>query len=132
MVANLEKHKFPKIVVWYGRIIICLGVLLFAFGIVAAIGHSLKGGVLIGLYSLYKIGGTALGVCGFGAAVSRGDRGHLFGLLILILFGSLLIGLFSMVGRETNIGYYIWAVGGCISLSLILVLYIDWDEFPDS
>jgi len=123
----------PKIVVWYGRVIICLGVIFFALGIVASIVNFLKedGGILTSLDSLYEGVGLAISFYGFGLAVSRGKRWHIFGLLIFVFFGSFLIGLFSMVGRETTVGYYIWAVGGVVSLSLILILVIYWDKLLD-
>ena len=130
------KHKTnsaPKIVVWYGRVIICLGVICFALGIVAIIGNYLKedGDILNSLYSLYEFVGLAVSICGFGVAISRGKRWYIFALLILVFFGSFVIGLFSMVGRETTVGYYIWAIGGIISLSLISILIIYWERLLD-
>lgn len=133
MEAKNEINAAPQIVIWYGRAIICLGVLCFTLSIVAAIGNYFieDGGVLLGLQTIYELGGLSVTICGFGVAVSRGKRWHLFGLLILIFFGSFVIGLLVMVGRETGIGNYIWAIGGAISLSLILILVVYWKELLD-
>lgn len=123
----------PKILNWIGGVIVSVGILLIPLGFIASIISYLKegGNFFLILYSLYDFVGTAVGICAFGLAVSRGKRWHLFGLLIIVFFGSFLLGLFSMVGRETNIGYYIWAVGGVVSLSLIAILSIYWDKFLD-
>jgi hypothetical protein len=123
----------PKILTWIGGIITGLGILLIPFGVIGAVLSYLKEGenFFLSLYSLYDFVGTAIGICAFGLAVSRGKRWHLFGLLIIVFFGSFLLGLFSMVGKETNIGYYIWAVGGILSASLIAILIIYWDKFLD-
>jgi hypothetical protein len=123
----------PKILSLVGGVIIGFGALLIPLGIIGAIISYLEkdGGFFHSLYSLYDFIGTAIGICGFGLAVARGKRWHLFGLLIIVFFGSFVIGLFSMVGKETNIGYYIWAIGGVISLSLIAILVVYWEKLLD-
>jgi hypothetical protein len=122
----------PRIVVWYGRAIKYLGVLCLALGIVGAIGNFFtEGGVLNTLLSLFDLWGIALGIYAFGIGVAHGKRWHIFGLLIFIFFGSFVIGLLVMAGRETSVGYYIWAIGGLISLSLILILVVYWEELLD-
>lgn len=123
----------PKILTWIGGVIIGLGILFIPLGIIGAILSYLKDGesFFLSLYALYDFIGTGIGICGFGLAISRGKRWHLFGLLIIVFFGSFVIGLFSMVGRETNIGYYIWAFGGFFSLSLLVILVVYWEELLD-
>ena len=123
----------PKILTLVGAVIIGLGILFIPLGITGVILDYLieDKDFFLSLYSLYDVIGTAVGICGFGLAVACGKRWHLFGLLNIVFFGSLLIGLFSMVGKETNIGYYIWAVGGIISLSLIVILFTYWENLLD-
>jgi hypothetical protein len=128
-----SRRPAPDVVVWYGRIIIAIGALFVPLGIIGTLVSYFSGdtGFFVSLYILHDSVGTAIGICGFGIAVANGRRWHIFGLLILIFFGSLVIGLFSMVGRETHIGYYIWAVGGMVSLSLLLILGIYSEELID-
>ena len=123
----------PKILTLVGSVIIGLGILLILLGAIGIFVNFLKegGNFFSILYSLYNLIGAAVGICGFGLAVVRGKRWHLFALLIIVFFGSLVIGLFSMVGRETNIGYYIWAIGGVVSLSLIVILVVYWEKLLD-
>ena len=128
----------PSIVIWYGRAIQFLGALLLALGIIALIIAAVVGlflaewgnsfGALMALSDLWGIG---LGIFAYGTGVASGKRWHLFGLLIFIFFGSFVIGIFSMAGRETNVGYYIWAIGGAISLSLLLILVVYWEQLLD-
>ncbi len=123
----------PKILTLVGAVIIGLGILLVPLGLIKTFVSYLKqdGEFFLSLYSFYDVIGTAIGICGFGLAVARGRRWHLFGLLNIVFFGSLLIGLFSMIGKETNIGYYIWAIGGTISLLLIVILVTYWENLVD-
>lgn len=123
----------PKILTLVGGVIIGFGISFVPLGIIGAVISYLKEdkNFFLSLYSLYDSIGAAIGICGFGLAVLRGKRWHLFGLLIIVLFGSFVIGLFSMVGKETNIGYYIWAIGGVISLSLIVILVTYWEKLLD-
>lgn len=131
-----EPHKTgkrPQILNWIGRAITCFGLLMIPLGIVGTIGKyfSNEEGFFSSLYGLYDFIGAAIGICGFGLAIARGKRWHLFFLLIIIFFGSFLVGLFSMVEKETNIGFYIWAVGVLFSLFLMIVLYKHWDGLVD-
>ncbi len=123
----------PKILTLVGGTIIGLGVLFIPLGVIGTLVKYLKegGNFFSSLYSLYDFIGTAVGICGFGLAVARGKRWHIFGLLNIVFFGSLVIGLFSMVGKVTTIGYYIWAIGGVASLSLIAILVVYWDKLLD-
>ena len=128
----------PTLVIWYGRAIQFLGILLLALGITALIIAAVLGlflaewgksfGAITALSDLWGIG---LGIYAYGTGVASGKRWHLFGLLILVFFGSFVIGIFSMAGRETSVGYYIWAVGGLLSLSLILILVVYWEQLLD-
>lgn len=133
MVVEPEMINKPRILTWVGGIIFGFGILLIPFGIIGAILSYLKGGenFFLSLYTLYDFVGAAIGISGFGLAVSRGKRWHLFALLIIVFFSSFVIGLFSMVGKETNAGYYIWAVGGTISTLLIAILVAYWDKLLD-
>ncbi|HQU83214.1 MAG TPA: hypothetical protein PKY59_08830 [Pyrinomonadaceae bacterium] len=133
MDAENAVKKTPKIVIWYGRTIILLGLLLIPTGIVKTISEYLgsESGFFESLHNLYEAISGAIGICGFGLAVSTGKRWYLFVLLIMIFFGSVVIGFFSMAGKETNIGYYIWAIGGAISLSILTILYVYWEELLD-
>ena len=124
----------PKILTLVGGVIISLGIFIIPLGVIGTFVSYLKGNsnFFLSLYSLYDFIGTAIGICGFGLAVARGKRWHLFGLLIIVFFGSFVIGLFSMVGKETTIGYYIWAIGGVVSLTLIVILVKYWEKLIDA
>lgn len=123
----------PWMAVWLGRAIIALGVVMLATGVLGVIGNALfgDGGFLSVIPGLYDVVEMSLGVCAFGSGLAYGKRWHLFGLLILVFFGSLVIGLFSMVGKETNVGYYIWGMGGVFSLVIGLTLFVNWEELKD-
>lgn len=123
----------PKSLTLVGAVIIGLGILIVPLGLIKTFVSYLKGdsNFFLSLYSLYDVIGTTVGICAFGLAVARGRRWHLFGLLNIVFFGSLLVGLLSMVGQETTSGYYIWAVGGTISLLLIVILVTYWENLID-
>jgi hypothetical protein len=123
----------PQILSWIGGAITLFGVLIIPLVVIGVIGKyfSDEEDFFSSLYGLYDFIGAAIGICGFGAAIARGKRWHLFLLLVVVFFGGLLIGLFSMVGKETNIGYYIWAIDVCFSIFLMTFLYKYWDVLAD-
>ncbi len=122
----------PKILTVVGGLIVALGLFLIPLGVIGVVVNYLEGeNFFLSLYTLYDFVGTAIGICGFGLAIFRGKRWQLFALLIIVFFGSFVIGLFSMVGKETNVGYYIWAIGGVISSLLVGILVIYWEELLD-
>lgn len=125
--------KRSQILIWIGGAITCLGIFIIPLGVIASIGKYLSNeeGFFSSFYGLFDFIGATIGICGFGLAVTRGKRWHLFALLILVFFGSFLIGLFSMVGKETNVGYYIWAVGGIFSVFLMAILFKNWEVLVD-
>lgn len=129
--AKVEIKRRPKIIVWYGRIIMSLGVILIVLGILISILVLIAGDFINSILIVHDIWGAGVGIFVYGVAVTKGKRWHLFGLLNIVFFGGFLIGLFSMVGRETSIGYYIWALGGLISLSIFLILVIYWNDLLD-
>ncbi len=133
MVERAKNNGKPEIVRWYGRVFLTIGTIIGILGFLASIlNYFVEGNFLVnffvGLEGLWTFG---VFLVSYGIAVINGKRWHIFGLLILVFFGSFVIGLFSMVGKETNVGFYIWAIGGLISLSLILILYIYWDVLVD-
>lgn len=126
-------RKGPQILVWIGKAIICFGILMIPLGLITAIGKYLSSedDLFSSLFVIYDFIGAMLSVCGFGLAITFAKRWHLFALLIIVFLGSFLIGLFSMVGKETNVGYYIWAVGLILSILLIITLYWYWEDLVD-
>lgn len=118
---------------WYKRAFILVGALLALFGFIASVVSlfvepGLFLNIILFLQFIFDIG---IFLFAYGLALIQGRRWHIFGLLMFVFFGTFVIGLFSMVGRETTIGYYIWAIGGVISLSLISILFTYWETLLD-
>lgn len=123
----------PRLIMRYRRVFIAVGTLFTFLGFIASVkGLFVKNGLFLNII-LFLQGVWGLGVFlfAYGLAVIQGKRWHIFGLLIFVFFGSFVVGLLSLVGRETAVGYYIWSVGGVISLSLIIILIIYWDRLLD-
>lgn len=121
----------PRLLVWYGHAIFYLGVLFFPLGLVVGIGSFLRDGdILNSILTVSGVWGLAVGMCGFGIAVARGLREVLIVLLIIIGFGCGLVGFLFTVGRNAEIGYYLWAAGGLVSLSLVIILAVYWKKLP--
>lgn len=132
MDAKESEGKILRII-RYRRAFIFAGWLLAFFAFIASIVSLFAEPGLFLNIILFLQGVLDIGIFlfAYGLAVIRGKRWHIFGLLIFVFFGSFVIGLFSMVGRETTIGYYIWAIGGVLSLSLIIILVTYWEKLLD-
>jgi hypothetical protein len=117
----------------YGWVFVAVGGVLTALGFLASIvsffiENSFFLNIILFLAGVWEVG---VFLFAYGLALIQGKRWHIFGLLIFVFFGSIVAGLLSMAGRETNVGYYIWAIGGLVSLSLILILVIYWESLLD-
>ena len=88
------------------------------------------GDILNSILTVSGVWGLAGGLCGFGIVVSRGLREILIVLLVLIGFGCGLVGFLFTLGRNSEIGYYVWAAGGFVSLSLVIILAVYWKKLP--
>jgi hypothetical protein len=124
--------KVPRLVVWYGHAIFYFGVLCFPLAIVLSVGSYLSegGDILSSLLTVVDVWGMAAAICGFGIAVSHGAKSVLMVLLVIIVFGCGLVGFLFTVGRNPELGYYLWAGGGFASLSLVLILTLYWGRLP--
>ena len=117
----------------YKQAFVLVGGILAFFGFIASIvSLFVKPGLFLSVILLLQfILDTGIFLFAYGLALLQGRRWHIFGLLLFVFFGSFVLGLFSMVGRETTIGYYIWAIGGVASLALIVILVAYWDKLLD-
>jgi hypothetical protein len=124
--------RVPRLVVWYGNATFYFGVLCFPLAVVLGVGTYLyDGGDILGSFmTVVDVCALAAGICGFGAAVSRGLRPVLLGLLLIILFGSGLVGYLFTLGLNPEYGHYLWAAAGAVSLPLALVLAVYWKRLP--
>jgi hypothetical protein len=128
----VSNYRVPRLLVWYGYAIFYLGVLFFPLGLVLGIGSLLMedGDVLSSILTASGVWGLAGGICGFGIAVSRGLRDVLIVLVIIICFVCGLVGFLFTLGRNPEIGYYLWAAAGFVSLSLVIILAVYWKQLP--
>ena len=117
----------------YKQAFVLVGGFLAFFGFIASIvSLFVKPGLFLSVVLLLQfILDTGIFLFAYGLALAQGRRWHIFGLLNFVFFGSFVLGLFSMVGRETTIGYYIWAIGGAASLAIIVILVAYWDKLLD-
>lgn len=117
----------------YKQVFISAGAFLASLGFIASvICLFIKPGLFLSVI-LFLQGILDIGIFlfAYGLALKQGRRWHIFGLLLFVFFGSFVLGLFLMVGRESTIGYYIWAIGGVISLSIIILLITYWETLLD-
>src|SRR6476661_3768270 len=124
--------EIPRLVVWYGQVIFYFGLLCFPLAVLIGFGSYFYQGWYVweSLQMVIEAWGLAAAICGFGTTVARGVRDSLWGLLIIVAFASGLIGFLFMLGRNPEIGYYLWAIGGFFSLSLIFILVTYWKRLP--
>ena len=129
-----DKANFKGKVSWYKQSFILIGIFLSFFSLIASVTSLFtNSGIFLNVILVFQtVLGVGIFLYSYGLALIQGRRWHLFGLLIFVFFGSFLSGLFSMIGRESTIGYYIWAIGGVCSLSLIVILVKYWEKLLDS
>ena len=130
---NFTRSNKSEEIRWYKRALMIVGGLFAALGFIASIiSFFMEPGLFLNIILFIQfILDIGIFLFAYGLALIQGRRWHIFGLLIFVFFGSFLIGLFSMVGRETTIGYYIWAIGGIISLLIIVILVTYWEKLLD-
>ena len=123
----------PRKVSSYKQIFLLVGGFITFFGFIASfVSLFAEPGIFLKvILFLESIIGLGIFLFAYGLALAQGKRWHIFGLLNFVFFGSFVFGLFLMAGRETNIGFYIWAIGGVISLAIVLILVIYWDKLLD-
>ena len=129
-VRNIDKA--PRLVVWYGYAIFYFGIVCFPLALVLGIVTYLYDrDILSSILMVADICGLAVGLCAFGIGVANAVRPVLIVLLIIIMFACGLVGFLLMLGKNPEYGYYLWAIGGILSLSLILILAVYWKRLPN-
>ncbi len=133
MGVKTETGDKPQGVGRYKKAFVLVGGFLAFFGFIASIlSLFVKPGLFLSVILLLQfILDIGIFLFAYGLALAQGRRWHIFGLLNFVFFGSFVLGLFTMVGKETTIGYYIWAIGGVASLSLIVILTAYWEKLLD-
>lgn len=125
MGGNSEFYQAPRPLVWIGNSLVFIGLLLVFTGIIFAFANLFRAdGSILDSLGIF-LSPPGLGTCKLGLEIRKGKRWPLYFLLVVIFFGSVVIGFFSMAGRETNIGYYIWGIGILLSggTAILLAVY---------